>query len=101
VDHKDVTLEEWQILKACEVVQRSNIRMTIRLLADLVRGAGNGAPSVPGAKKRGRPRKKEVNEDNEPSGSFSSKKRWQEIDVNAICGKVNLSGDVGGFFRTR
>src|ERR1700733_12701044 len=48
MDHRDVTVEAWQILKIPDAVQRHCGRLTLNGLGDLVRGSGGGAFDVAG-----------------------------------------------------
>ncbi|KAF8316779.1 ATP-dependent DNA helicase [Clavulina sp. PMI_390] len=52
---RDVTLESWQILRVLEqVASRDGGRVTIGMLADLVRGVGGGSYSAGGGGKKGK-----------------------------------------------
>jgi ATP-dependent DNA helicase Q1 len=72
VNRRDVTLEAWQVLKVSEAVHNSNGRLTISMLAEMVRGTGSGT-----VKGKGRESEKIT------------------VDLEAIAGgKINLSRDV-------
>ena len=58
VERRDVTLEAWQILQVAQAIERDGGRVTLSMLADLVRGAGGGAYGVAGGK-RGKGKAKE------------------------------------------
>lgn len=76
VDHRDVTVEAWQILKILEYVQRHDGRLTLNTLSDVARGAGGGG--FEGGKGKG---KKQAEK--------------QSIDLDDVAGgKINLSKDV-------
>lgn len=55
---RDVTLESWQVLKVLEHVSRDGGRITVGMLADLVRGAGGGAYSASTGGKKGKGKEK-------------------------------------------
>ena len=77
VEHKDATVEAWQILKILEAVEDSGGRLTIAGLSDLARGLGGGSFDTGGGGKRRK-----------------TKERVQ-IDYNSVAGgKVGLSKDV-------
>lgn len=80
-DHKDVTVEAWQILKISDAANRLGGRITLNKLADLVRGNGGGALEVQeGGRRKGKDKAKEK----------------VDIDLEQIVGgKVGLSKDVG------
>lgn len=42
IEHKDVTLEAWKVMKAAEFIASEGGRATVNQLADLVRGFGGG-----------------------------------------------------------
>ncbi|KAI5121119.1 hypothetical protein M0805_002791 [Coniferiporia weirii] len=60
VERRDVTLAAWQVLQIAEAIERDRGRVTLGMLADLVRGAGGGAFGVSGGGgKRGKGKAKE------------------------------------------
>lgn len=63
-ERKDVTLAAWQIVKVVNAVKRAGGRLTLGMLADLVRGAKKGAFEV----------------------SMGRKKQNQNIDLVAVAG---------------
>ena len=74
VDHRDVTVEAWQILKILEYVQKHGGRLTLKGLSDVARGANGGGFEG----KHGR-----------------KKTEKQNIDLDNVAGgKINLSKDV-------
>lgn len=79
VNQKDVTLDAWRVLKIGEAIHAENGRVTLGMLADLVRGAGGGAFGTTGGGKRGKGKSKEkVN-----------------LDLDELAGgKVSLGKDV-------
>lgn len=52
VEHRDATVEAWQILKILETVEGSGGRLTIAGLSDLARGLGGGSFDAGGGGKR-------------------------------------------------
>lgn len=77
VEHKDATVEAWQILKILEAVEDSGGRLTIAGLSDLSRGLGGGSFETGGGGKRRKAKEK------------------IQIDYNSVAGgKVGLSKDV-------
>jgi ATP-dependent DNA helicase Q1 len=75
IEHKDVTIEAWQILKILEAVDAQGGRQTIAGLSDLARGLGGGSFEASGKRKK-------------------SKEKVQ-LDYDAVAGgKVGLSKDV-------
>lgn len=76
VEHKDVTVEAWQILKILEAVEGSGGRLTIAGLSDLSRGLGGGSFETGGGGKR------------------RNAKEKIQIDYDSVAGgKVRLSKD--------
>ncbi|KIJ15140.1 hypothetical protein PAXINDRAFT_180755 [Paxillus involutus ATCC 200175] len=74
IEHKDVTIEAWQILKILEAVDAQGGRQTIAGLSDLARGLGGGSFEASGKRKK-------------------SKEKVQ-LDYDAVAGgKVGLSKD--------
>ncbi|KAH8116052.1 ATP-dependent DNA helicase [Phellopilus nigrolimitatus] len=60
VERKEVTLATWQILQVAQAIERDGGRVTLGMLADLVRGAGGGAYGASkGGGKRGKGKAKE------------------------------------------
>ena len=55
-DRRDVTVEAWKILKVSEAVHKSNGRLTISMLTEMVRGTGQGsvATELKGKKGKGK-----------------------------------------------
>lgn len=79
IERRDVTLEAWQILQVAQAIERDGGRVTLSMLADLVRGAGGGVYGVGGGK-RGKGKAKEK----------------VGLDLAEIAGgKITLSKDVG------
>jgi len=79
LDHRDMTVEAWKILKITEALQRSGGRLTLSQLGELVRGGGGGAfeMSTGGGGRKGKEKAKE------------------KLDLKAIAGgSVNLTKDV-------
>src|ERR1700722_4638909 len=77
VDHQDVTLEAWQILKVSDQIRRSCCRATVNMLADLVRGLGHWSIAV--------------------SGGKTGEKDKFHVDIDDIAGgKIGLNKDVSG-----
>lgn len=84
IDHRDVTLEAWQILKVVQEVEHQGGRVTLSMLADLIRGAGGGSFGVVGNGRKGK----------------GTSKEKLGLDLESIAGgKVALSKDVGWLFR--
>ncbi|KAL5498565.1 hypothetical protein ACEPAH_1919 [Sanghuangporus vaninii] len=55
MERRDVTLPAWQILRVSQVIERMSGRVTMGMLADLVRGAGGGSfGAVVGGRGRGK-----------------------------------------------
>ncbi|THH10608.1 hypothetical protein EW145_g1208 [Phellinidium pouzarii] len=79
VERRDVTLAAWQILQVTQTIERDGGRVTLGMLADLVRGVGGGAYGVSGGGgKRGKGKAKEK----------------VELDLGEIAGgKVKLGKD--------
>ncbi|KAF8588200.1 ATP-dependent DNA helicase [Ramaria rubella] len=78
IDHRDVTLEAWQILKVVQEIERQGGRVTVGMTADLIRGAGGKSFGVAGGGRKGKGKTKEK----------------VELDLNEIAGgKVGLSKD--------
>ncbi|OAX38744.1 ATP-dependent DNA helicase [Rhizopogon vinicolor AM-OR11-026] len=76
VEHKDATVEAWQLLKILEAVESSGGRLTIAGLSDLARGLGGGSFETGGAGKRRKAKEK------------------IQIDFDSVAGgKVGLSKD--------
>ncbi|KAG1730305.1 P-loop containing nucleoside triphosphate hydrolase protein [Suillus lakei] len=76
VEHKDATVESWQILKILEAVEGSGGRLTIAGLSDLARGLGGGSFETSGGGKR------------------RNTKEKIQIDYDSVAGgKVGLSKD--------
>ncbi|KAG2152610.1 P-loop containing nucleoside triphosphate hydrolase protein [Suillus bovinus] len=76
VEHKDATVEAWQILKILEAVEGSGGRLTISGLSDLARGLGGGSFETGG------------------SGKRRNAKEKIQIDYDSVAGgKVRLSKD--------
>lgn len=76
VEHKDATVEAWQILKILEAVEGSGGRLTIAGLSDLARGLGGGSFETGG------------------SGKRRNAKEKIQIDYDSVAGgKVGLSKD--------
>lgn len=84
MDRRDVTLPAWQILRVSQIVERMSGRVTMGMLADLVRGAGGGAfGAVVGGRGRGK-------------GKGGSKEKIS-LDYDEIAGgKVELGKEVRG-----
>ncbi|KLO09213.1 ATP-dependent DNA helicase [Schizopora paradoxa] len=59
VFEKDVTLDAWRVLKIANSIHGESGRVTLSMLADLVRGAGGGAFGAAGGGKRGKGKSKE------------------------------------------
>jgi superfamily II DNA helicase RecQ len=77
VDHKDVTIEAWQIVKICDSVHRSGQRFTVSQLADFVRGGSS------------------VDANTSIGGGKKGKEELAEMDLDAISGgKVTMNKDV-------
>lgn len=80
IETRNVTLESWKILKIAESIERDGGRVTVGMLADLVRGAGGRAYGV-----------------TERGGKQSKGKAKEKValDVEQIVGgKLTLSKDV-------
>ncbi|KAF8520930.1 ATP-dependent DNA helicase [Hysterangium stoloniferum] len=78
VDHKDATLESWQILKIMQEIEHQGGRVTLGMMADLIRGAGGGSFGVAGSGRKGKGKAKEK----------------AELDLDVIAGgKVSLNKD--------
>ncbi|KIJ27343.1 hypothetical protein M422DRAFT_37824 [Sphaerobolus stellatus SS14] len=78
LDKRDVTLESWQILKIMHEIESQGGRVTLGMLADLIRGAGGGSFAVSGGGRKGKGKSKEK----------------ADLDLDAIAGgKVALSKD--------
>ena len=60
VDHKDVTMEAWKILRVAEYVSRNKGRVTLNQLADLARGSGKGEFGLSGHSSKSGPGKATV-----------------------------------------
>ncbi|KAG1731628.1 P-loop containing nucleoside triphosphate hydrolase protein [Suillus paluster] len=76
VEHKDATVEAWQILKIVEAVESSGGRLTIAGLSDLARGLAGGLFETSGGGKR------------------RNAKEKIQIDYDSVAGgKVGLSKD--------
>jgi len=76
VEHKDATVEAWQILKILEAVEGGGGRLTISGLSDLARGLGGGSFETGGGGKR------------------RNAKEKIQIDYDSVAGgKVRLSKD--------
>ncbi|KAF9235619.1 P-loop containing nucleoside triphosphate hydrolase protein [Melanogaster broomeanus] len=74
IEHKDVTIEAWQILKILEAVDAQGGRQTVAGMGDLARGLGGGSFETGGKRKK-------------------TKERVQ-LDYDAVAGgKVGLSKD--------
>ncbi|KAF9226214.1 ATP-dependent DNA helicase [Gyrodon lividus] len=74
VEHKDVTIEAWQILKILEAVDAQGGKQTIAGLSDLARGLGGGSFEAGGKRKKTREK--------------------VQLDYDAVAGgKVGLSKD--------
>lgn len=81
LNRRDVTLECWQILKIVQEVEHLGGRVTLGMLADLIRGAGGGSFGVVG--------------NNNRKGKGKAKEKV-DLDLDATAGgKVNLTKDVG------
>jgi ATP-dependent DNA helicase Q1 len=77
VEHKDATVEAWQLLKILEAVEGGGGRLTIAGLSDLARGLGGGSFETGGGGKRRKGKEK------------------MQIDYDSVAGgKVGLSKDV-------
>jgi len=81
MEHKDVTVEAWRVLKVLEAVSQSNGRVTLSKLGDLARGKGSGTLEVPGnLRVKGKQRE------------------TLDIDVESLTeGRVELNKEVGEF----
>ena len=82
IERRDVTLQAWQILRVTQAIEQESGRVTVSMLADLVRGVGGGAFGVPsGGRGRGKGR--------------SGNKEKVGLDLEEIAGgKVLLSKEV-------
>ncbi|EJD05581.1 ATP-dependent DNA helicase [Fomitiporia mediterranea MF3/22] len=81
VERRDVTFLAWQILRVVQAVEQGTGRVTLGMLADLVRGAGGGAFGVASGK-RGRGKAKD------------GLKEKVELDLEELSGgKVSLGKD--------
>ena len=79
VEHRDVTLEAWQILQVVHEVERQGGRVTLGMMTDLIRGAGGGYFSVGGGGRKGK----------------GTAKEKVGLDLDSIAGgKVALNKDV-------
>jgi ATP-dependent DNA helicase Q1 len=84
VEHRDATVEAWQILKILETVEGSGGRLTIAGLSDLARGLGGGSFDAGGGGKR------------------RNAKEKIQIDYDSVAGgRVGLSKDVSSCFPCR
>lgn len=84
VEHKDATVEAWQILKILEAVEGGGGRLTISGLSDLARGLGGGSFETGGGGKR------------------RNAKEKIQIDYDSVAGgRVGLSKDVSSCFPCR
>ncbi|KAF8459232.1 P-loop containing nucleoside triphosphate hydrolase protein [Gautieria morchelliformis] len=80
IDCRDVSLDAWQILKVVQQVERQGGRVTLGMLADLIRGAGGGSFGVVGNNRKGK----------------GTAKEKIGLDLDEIAGgKVTLSKDDG------
>lgn len=78
LSRKDVTLESWKILQVVDRVGSDGGRVTVGMLADLVRGAGGGGYIVGGGGKGARGAKEKV-----------------ALDLDGVCGgKITLTKNV-------
>ena len=83
VEKKDVTLAAWTVLKVSESIESDGGRVTLGMLADLVRGAGGGSFQPSGGGKRGKGKAKQ--------------KEKVSLDLDDIAGgKIELGKDVSG-----
>lgn len=82
IERQDVTLAAWRILKVSDWIEHEGGRVTLGMLADLVRGAGGGSFGI-------------------ASGGGKGKSRAKEkigLDLEDISGgKVTLGKDVSGW----
>lgn len=84
MERKDVTLEAWQILKIMRNIESQGGRVTLGMMADLIRGAGGGSFGT--SKSTGNSRK---------GKGKSKEKEKAELDLDGIAGgKVGLNKDV-------
>jgi ATP-dependent DNA helicase Q1 len=78
-----VSLDAWQILKVVQQVERHGGRVTLGMLADLIRGAGGGSFGVVSNNRKGK----------------GTGKEKIGLDLDEIAGgKVALSKDVSFWF---
>jgi ATP-dependent DNA helicase Q1 len=83
VDHREVTLEAWQILKVASVAEKEGGRLTMSMLADLVRGNRGGSIEIDRGKGKGK------------RNAGGSGKEKVDLDLDALVGgKIRLSKDV-------
>lgn len=68
ISTRDVTLESWQIIKVLEQVGRDGGRITVGMLADLVRGVGGGSYAAAAGGKKGKGKEKVSLDLNELAG---------------------------------
>lgn len=89
MDRRDVTLPAWQILRVAQAIERDKGRVTMGMLADLVRGAGGGAfGATVGGRGRGKGRRQ------------APVKEKVGLDLDEIAGgKVSLGKEVRAFLR--
>ena len=88
IEQRNVTLQAWQIVKIAEQIARDGGRVTLGMLADLVRGAGGGAFGVAAGGKRGRGKGK------------TADKEKVNLDLDDVAGgKVALGRDVSASLR--
>lgn len=81
IERRDVSLVAWQILQVLRTIENDGGRVTLGMLADLVRGAGGGSYGVSSGNRR--------------KGKQSASKEKVELNLEEVAGgKVTLGKDV-------
>lgn len=85
-EERDVTIHTWQIIRIIEHIKRGGGRVTLGMLANLVRGAGGCSFSAANGKRKGK---------GKAAGSNNTEKETIKVDLDVVAGgKVSLNRDV-------